>query len=128
MNLLLDTTTFLWWVGDDPRLSEEARAAIADPANEVSVSAASAWELAIKSEIGRFETDTTLGTFLEDQIGRNGFQIVPILLDHAVSVAELPGHERDPFGRLLVAQAAALKMTLVTGNYTLRRYGVPVLW
>ena len=128
MNLLLDTTSFLWWLQDDPRLPATAREAIADPTNEVSVSVATAWELAIKAEIGRFVTTAPLGQFLEEQIHLNGFTIQPVLLDHAVSVAALPGQEHDPFGRLLAAQAAALNLTLVTGNPALRRCGVSTLW
>lgn len=128
MNLLLDTVSFLWWLEDDSRLPEQARQAIADPSNQVSISVATVWELAIKSEIGRFSTDVPLGQFLEQQIHVNGFTVQPVLFDHAISVATLPGHERDPFLRLVVAQAVALGLTLVSGAPGLSRYDVPVIW
>lgn len=128
MKLLLDTHAFLWWIGDDRRLSQPARGAIADPGNEVSFSAASAWELAIKAGLGRIEMDDPLGPFLEEQTKRNGFRVLPVLLGHAVAVAELPPHHRDPFDRLLVAQALAEGMTLVSGDRALRKYEAPVLW
>lgn len=128
MKLLLDTHAFLWWIGDDARLSGPAREAIADPGNNVSFSVASAWELAIKTAIGRFEAEGGLGPFLEEHIQRNAFRVLPVKLEHAVSVAALPAHHRDPFDRILVAQAAAEGMTLVTRDSQLGKYGTPVLW
>ena len=128
MKLLLDTHAFLWWIGDDARLSVPAREAIADPGNEVSVSVASAWELAIKTGLGRFEPDGDLGPFIEDQIRLNAFSVLPVKLEHAVSVSSLPAHHRDPFDRLLVAQAAAEGMTLVSRDPQLRKYDAPTLW
>ena len=128
MKLLLDTHAFLWWIGDDARLSGPAREAIADPGNEVSFSVASAWELAIKTGLGRFEPDGDLGPFLEEQIQRNAFRVLPVKLEHAVSVSSLPAHHRDPFDRLLVAQAAVEGMTLVSRDSQLRKYDTPTLW
>jgi PIN domain nuclease of toxin-antitoxin system len=128
VKLLLDTPAFLWWIGDDARLSAPSREAIADPGNEVSFSVASAWELAIKTGLGRFEPDGDLGPFLEDQIQRNAFRVLPVKLEHAVSVSSLPAHHRDPFDRLLVAQAAAEGMTLVSRDPQLRKYDAPTLW
>ncbi len=128
MRLLLDTHAFLWWIGDDRRLSGPAREAIAEPGNEVWFSVASAWEIAIKVGLGRFEIEAPLGRFLEEQTRRNGFRILPVLLGHATSVEALPAHHRDPFDRLLVAQSIAEKMTLVSGDRVLRKYGLRVLW
>lgn len=128
MKLLLDTHVFLWWIGNDARLSGPAREAIADPGNDVSFSVASAWELAIKTGLGRFEPDGDLGPFLEEQIQRNAFQLLPVKLEHAVSVSSLPAHHRDPFDRLLVAQAAVESMTLVSRDPQLRKYDAPILW
>lgn len=128
MKLLLDTHAFLWWIGDDARLSGPAREAIADPGNDVSFSVASAWELAIKTAIGRFEADGELRPFLDEHIQRNAFQVLPVKLEHAVSVASLPAHHRDPFDRLLVTQAAAEGLTLVTRDPQLAKYGIPILW
>ena len=128
MKLLLDTHAFLWWIGNDARLSGPAREAIADPGNDVSFSVASAWELAIKTGLGRFEPDGDLGPFLEEQIQRNAFLLLPVKLEHAVSVSRLPAHHRDPFDRLLVAQAAVESMTLVSRDPQLRKYDAPILW
>ncbi len=128
MKLLLDTHAFLWWIGNDARLSGPAREAIADPGNEVSFSVASAWELAIKTGLGRFEPDEALGPFLEEQIQRNAFRLLPVKLEHAVSVSSLPAHHRDPFDRLLVAQAAIESLTLVSRDPQLRKYDAPILW
>jgi PIN domain nuclease of toxin-antitoxin system len=128
VKLLLDTHAFLWWIGDDARLSGPAREAIADPGNDVSFSVASAWELAIKTAVGRFEAEGELGPFLEEQVQRNAFRVLPVKLEHAVSVSSLPAHHRDPFDRLLVAQAAVESMTLVSRDPQLRKYDVPTLW
>ena len=128
MKLLLDTHAFLWWIGDDARLSDPARDAIADPDNEVSFSVASAWELAIKTGLGRFEPEGKLGSFLGEQVQRNSFQVLPVKLGHAVEVASLPNHHRDPFDRLLVAQAVVEGLTLVSRDPQLRKYAAPTLW
>ncbi|MRR13286.1 type II toxin-antitoxin system VapC family toxin, partial [bacterium] len=95
---------------------------------DVSFSVASAWELAIKTAIGRFEAEGELGPFLEEHVQRNAFRVLPVKLEHAVAVASLPAHHRDPFDRLLVAQAAAEGLTLVTRDPQLARYGTPILW
>lgn len=128
MKLLLDTHAFLWWIGDDARLSGPAREAIADPGNDVAFSVASAWELAIKTGLGRFEPDGDLGPFLEEQIQHNAFRVLPVKLEHAVAVSSLPPHHRDPFDRLLVAQAVAEGMVLVSRDPQLRKYDTPTLW
>lgn len=128
MKLLLDTHAFLWWIGDDRRLSRPAREAIADPGSEVWFSVASAWEIAIKTGLGRFEAEAPLGRFLEEQTKRNGFRVLPVLLAHAAGVEALPAHHRDPFDRLLVAQSIAEEMTLVSGDRGFRKYGLRVLW
>jgi len=128
VKLLLDTHAFLWWIGDDARLSGPAREAIADPGNDVALSVASAWELAIKTGLGRFEPDGDLGPFLEEQIQRNAFRVLPVKLEHAVAVSSLSPHHRDPFDRLLVVQAAAEGMTLVSRDPQLRKYDTPTLW
>ncbi len=128
MKLLLDTHAFLWWIGDDARLSAPAREAIADPGNEVSFSVASAWELAIKSSLGRFDPEGNLGSFLGEQVRHNSFRVLPVSLAHAVEVSSLPGHHRDPFDRLLVAQALVEKLILVSRDPQLRKYAAPILW
>lgn len=123
MNLLIDAHVLCWWIADQPELTGEARAAIADPDNIVGVSAATIWELAIKQAAGRLEFD---GDFREE-LEANRFDILPIGLDHALAAATLPPHHNDPFDRMLVAQARIEHLTIVTRDRMIPQYGVPVL-
>jgi PIN domain nuclease of toxin-antitoxin system len=122
--LLLDTHALLWWLTDDPALSTPAREAIADPINEPLVSTASVWEIAIKRSLGKI----TAPDDLPDRITDEGFPWLPISADHAWRVRELPLHHRDPFDRLLVAQALAERVPIVTTDPGFGPYGVEVLW
>ncbi len=126
--LLLDTHAFLWWISDDPRLSRPAREAIADGRNAVFLSAASAWEMAIKSGLGRLRLPEDLEAFLAEQLRANGFKPLPVTLSHALAVRQLPDHHKDPFDRMLVAQAIREDLTLVSGDAEIARYPVPRLW
>ena len=128
MNVLLDTHAFLWWIADDVRLSQAARDAISDPDNEILVSAASAWEIAIKVGIGRLTLPAPAKRFVPRQVQRNGFVALPIQLEHALAVEDLPKHHKDPFDRMLVAQARAEKLTLITDDPLIQRYNVETLW
>ena len=128
MRLLLDTHAFLWWVTDDDRLSERAGEVIADGANDVYFSAASAWEIAIKAGLGRIRLPDEAWTFTPDQLERNAFQALPVHVAHAVAVITLPDVHRDPFDRMLVAQAITEGLTIVSADPELARYAVPVLW
>jgi PIN domain nuclease of toxin-antitoxin system len=121
--LLLDTRVFLWWRGEPARLPADIREAIAK-AEEVFVSAASVWEAAIKISLGRLEVPDTI----EAGVVASGFAKLPIAMSHAEGVAALPLHHRDPFDRLLVAQAKAEGLTLVTHDRLMEPYGVPILW
>jgi PIN domain nuclease of toxin-antitoxin system len=121
--LLLDTHAFLWWSADDPALGPTARAAIADGSNIVFVSAATAWEIATKRESGKLEAPGNI----VDWIRQGGFTELAIELEHAVLSAELPKHHRDPFDRLLVAQAAIEELTLVTADAEIVKYSVETL-
>jgi PIN domain nuclease of toxin-antitoxin system len=123
VNLLIDAHVLCWWIGDLPELADDARAAIADPVNIVSVSTASIWELAIKRAAGRLEFD---GDFRE-QLKANRFDVLPIRIDHALAAATLPNHHNDPFDRMLVAQAQIERLTVVTRDRHIPQYGVPVL-
>jgi len=105
---LLDTHALLWWLADDIRLADAARAAIADSANDAFVSAASAWEIAIKARLGKVSMPDDLG----EQLAANSFTPLPVQLTHALAVRHLPDHHRDPFDRLLVAQAQVEGLTL----------------
>jgi PIN domain nuclease of toxin-antitoxin system len=123
MNLLLDTHALLWWLADDPSLSREARAAVAAPNNLVYVSAATAWEISIKRAFGKLEAPNDLDAAL----AHCGFQALPITVPHATAAGQLPPHHSDPFDRMLVAQASLERLTLVTRDPYMPRYGVDVL-
>ena len=128
MRLLLDTHTLLWWVADAPELSRRARAAIAAPASECLVSAATAWELAIKVSLGKLRVDGDLERFLAEQLAVNRFRALPVEVSHAVRVARLPFHHRDPFDRLLAAQALEEGAAVVSADAVFSRYGVKRIW
>ena len=128
MRLLLDTHVFLWWIGDDPRLSLPAREAITKAENEIFLSVASAWEISVKTRLGKLTLPSDVESFLPDQIQRNAISILPIGLAHALRVSRLPIHHRDPFDRMLVAQAQAEKLTLVTADASIRLYDVKLCW
>ena len=127
MDLLLDTSALLWWVTGDQKLGGQARAAIGDPVNRVYVSAASAWEVAIKYRIGKLPMPRSPSLWLPAELASNAFTPLPISLRHALAVESLPLHHRDPFDRLLIAQAASESLTIVTGDHQLERYGVQIL-
>ena len=120
MRLLLDSHSLLWWLSDVPRLGKIAYDAIASPDNEVFVSAANIWELAIKREKGALPAPYDLATLIEQR----GFTPLPLSLFHAEQAASLPMHHRDPFDRMLIAQAQAEGLTLVTRDPHILRYGI----
>lgn len=124
MRVLLDTHALIWWVEDDARLGPHARRTIADRDSSVWVSAASIWELAIKSAIGRLDLAQPLEAGLLPEIERNGFARMPIDFRHALTAADLPRHHSDPFDRILVAQAQCEGMTIVTSDASIRAYDV----
>ena len=126
MTLLLDTQAFLWWVGDDPRLSSRARRAIA--AAPCLLSVASCWEMAIKASLRRLEIPRPIERFLQQQIEVNGFSLLPVSLEHTAAVAGLPFHHRDPFDRLLAAQALHEQIQVVSSDPVFRKYGVKRVW
>lgn len=123
MMLLLDTHVLLWWLGNDSTLSTEARNAIADPDNAVYVSAASAWEIAIKEHIGKLQAPTDL----EAQLYAHDFEPLPISVAHALTAGALPRYHDDPFDRMLVAQTIEERLTLVTRDPRMAPYEVPLL-
>lgn len=123
MRLLLDTHILLWWLGDDPNLAERAAAVIADADSEVVVSAATAWEIAIKRAAGRLDCpDDLLGA-----LAANEFDTLPITADHAITAGGLPPHHADPFDRMLIAQARAEGLTLVSVDARFGDYNVDLL-
>ncbi len=128
MRLLIDTRAFLWWVGDSRELSRRARAAIGGSRNECLVSIASGWEIAIKGSLGKLRIEGSLDRFLPEQIAANGFRPLPIDLKHAARVAALPFHHREPFDRLLAAQALEEDLALVTADPVFAKYGIRRVW
>ena len=128
MRLLLDTHTFLWWVQDAPALSVKAHAAITNPENECLLSLASCWEMAIKLSLGKLKLPTTIDRFIPEQLAINGFRQWPIEFKHVARVARLPFRHRDPFDRLLAAQALEDGIAIVSADQVFRRYGVKRIW
>lgn len=124
MRLLLDTHLMLWWLTGDRRLPKQADQLIADSENEVYVSAASIWEVAIKSALGRIEGDVTE---IEAALGPSGFLQLPIYGKHAAHVSKLPPHHQDPFDRMLVAQSLIEPMRLLTHDRALAKYGEMII-
>jgi len=125
VNLLLDTHVFLWWIGEPPRLSENVKAAIADPGTLVHVSAVSAWEISIKRGLGQL--DLRDEEFLYG-MRESGFTELPVTAAHGLAAGALPPHHRDPFDRMLVAQATLEGMRLVTHDRAMAAYEVDILW
>ena len=121
MNLLLDTHAVLWWVGGE-RLATAAAEAIADPENLTCVSAATVWEISIKEGLGKLRVEGDLDAILAED-----FEPIPITFDDGRRAGALPRHHRDPFDRMLVAQALGRELTLVSRDRRLEPYGVPIL-
>ena len=119
MRILLDTHAFLWFVLGDSQLSRGALAFISDPGNEKLVSPASCWEIAIKISIGKYALNEPFEAFLQRGIEGNGFTVLPIEPRHVAALTSLPFHHRDPFDRLLVAQAMVEQLPLVSGDAAL---------
>lgn len=128
VRLLLDTHALLWWLFDDPKLSSVARSAIVSPANEIVVSAASAWEIATKHRLGRLPEAGDVPVRLPYYLRRARFAVLPISLEHAQAAGALPGAHKDPFDRMLVAQACIEALAVATVDRVFRDYGVAVIW
>ena len=128
MNLLLDTHSVLWYALDDPALSAAASAAIEGPDNEVFISPASYWEIAIKICVGKYKLDSPFEEFWNRAVRDGEFAILPIEIAHAGRLVELPLIHRDPFDRLIVAQALCEDLALVSGDSLLDRYGIQRIW
>lgn len=122
--VLLDTHALLWWVTNDAALPERARATIADPKTTALVSAVTLWEVAVKRSIGKLEAPDDL----PERVAADGFTWLAVTPEHAWHVSELPLHHRDPFDRLLVAQARVEGVAVVTRDARFAAYGVGVTW
>jgi PIN domain nuclease of toxin-antitoxin system len=127
VNLLLDTQALIWWRQGSRRLGPHARATIERHATAVRVSAASAWEIAIKSRAGRLRLREPLHVWMPAAIEHSGFELLNVTVHHAVAVADLPDHHPDPFDRLLIAQAQLESLTIVTSDAAFYGYDVRLL-
>lgn len=123
MNLLLDTHALLWWLDDHPSLSEKARTSIANGENLVFVSAAVIWEIRIKQALGKLKIPADFRRVLE----KEAFEMLSITAEHAHAVGSLAGYHRDPFDRMLVAQAKVEGFTLVTRDAIFEQYQIPII-
>ncbi len=128
MRLLLDTQCWLWMQVSPSKLNEQARALLVDPANDLLLSAASSWEIAIKYGLGKLPLPMPPGMYVVDRLRGGGVTPLAISHSHALAVAELPAHHHDPFDRLLVAQARLDGLTLLTADRVLGRYDVRIIW
>jgi PIN domain nuclease of toxin-antitoxin system len=128
MRALLDTHALLWWFADDPSLSPAAHRFIANTKNTVVVSAASAWEIATKLRIGRLPTASALVADFDGWLLREGFDPLAISIDHAIRAGQLPGEHRDPFDRMLIAQAQSENLPLVSNEELFDGYGIRRIW
>lgn len=128
MKALLDTVAFLWWINNDKRFSNRARQIVAGGENILLLSAASAWEIILKVQAGRMEAPEDPGQFVLRHMLENRLEILPIHLDHVLRVSTLPRHHRDPFDRLIIAQALVEDLPVVTSDPQFERYPVEVIW
>ena len=127
MKLLLDTHVLLWAVSEPDQLTSAARDGLEDGTNSVFVSVVSAWEIALKQSLGKLELPKPAERWLSDVLRRSNFEVAEVSLATALRVRALPWHHRDPFDRLLVAQAAEDGYTVVTRDSALDAYGIPIL-
>ena len=128
MNILLDTHAFLWFVDDNPRLSQPARVLIESGESQPFLSVTSLWEIAIKISLGKLFLNQAYETFIPHHLALNGIELLNISLDHTSAVTVLPFHHRDPFDRLLVVQSNIENMIFVSADPVFDAYGVKRVW
>lgn len=128
MKLLLDTHTLLWWRDNPAELSETALAALRDPNNTPLISLATLWELQIKVGLNKLSVDVSLSEMVRQEVEVNGMTLLPINANHIYALSSLPQHRRDPFDRLLIAQAQTENAILVTKDHLIALYSVATLW
>lgn len=128
MNYLLDTHAFLWWDTLDPQLSSIALQVLQNSANTIYVSMASLWEMQIKLQLGKLIFSVSLQEKIKLQMDNNGLRLLPIIPDHVYALQALPNLHRDPFDRMLIAQAVHENMTLISSDSQIAQYPIPILW
>jgi len=128
MKVLMDTHTFLWWNSDDPLLSVSAKEVIADGQNEVYLSAASVWEIVIKSAKGRLILPELPAIYISRRMSLYRFRSLPVQISHAAHIYELPPYHNDPFDRMLIAQSRLESMPLMTRDEDILRYDLETIW
>jgi PIN domain nuclease of toxin-antitoxin system len=128
MRYLLDTHTFLWFGLSDPRLSARGQALIVDPDNEILLSPASFWEVAIKISIGKYSLLEPYQPFVEREIATNGYRVLPIEVPHTAALLTMPFHHRDPFDRILIAQAQVENVSLISVDPAFDPYPITRIW
>ncbi|MCE7873845.1 type II toxin-antitoxin system VapC family toxin [bacterium CPR1] len=128
MSWLLDTHTFLWAASDDPALSPPARSAILDPANELLLSLASIWEIAIKQSLGKLQLGGSVQQLVDQGVARLGLVLLAVKLEHCQVVSQLPFAHKDPFDRLLVSQARIERLRILSCDRIFDDYGIPRVW
>jgi PIN domain nuclease of toxin-antitoxin system len=128
MKVLLDTHAFIWWVTNDPQLSQTAKATIANPANTVLFSVINGWEIVIKQGTGKLTLPEPAETYIPSRIAANQFTILPVQLSHILQVASLPDLHRDPFDRLLIAQSQVENIPIISIDRYVVQYPVNVIW
>ena len=128
MRCILDTHAFLWFIEDDSRLSSNASSLILEPANKRFLSVASLWEMAIKTGLGRLALSLSFPDLVEQHVRGNGMELLPILPAHLEAFAKLPFHHKDPFDRLIIAQAMSEDLPVITRDAAFSSYDITVLW
>ena len=128
MRSLLDTHSFLWFLLDDPNLSQTAKDSIADPDNDIEISPASYWEIAIKISLKKYSLPEPYEQFMERELATNQFRILPIEPKHTAALTSLPFHHRDPFDRLIIAQAMVERVPVISGDEAFAAYPVTCIW
>lgn len=128
MKALLDTHTFLWWINDSPKLSSRVREIIGDGNNDLFLSAASGWEIAVKVQLGKLKLPDSPERFIPEHLRINNIKSLPIEMSHALQISTLPNHHRDPFDRVLVVQAQLEGLPILTADPLIAQYQLEVIW
>jgi PIN domain nuclease of toxin-antitoxin system len=128
MRALIDTSTFLWFISDSDKLSRNARRFIADMENDLVLSVASLWEIAIKTSLGKLELLLPFSRLIPEQLEQNVITVLPIGVSHLSGIIDLPFHHRDPFDRLIIAQSLAEQLPVITKDAAFSQYPIQLIW